>query len=148
MRIRSITALAGLVLLGVFTALNWRTFTTPTQLDLLVGVVDAPLGLVMLGVLAAVVLAFTVHMVIWQAAILGETRRHARELQEQRTRADEAEASRFNSLRAALRDEMAQLEQRMTDLEGNMSRELRENANSLAAMIGEMDERLRRGETP
>jgi hypothetical protein len=85
-------------------------------------------------------------MVVWQGSILRETRRHARELQEQRTLADQAEASRFCELRAALREEMAQVERRLGELQEGLRADLRDNVNSLASMIGEMDDRLRSGE--
>lgn len=144
MRLRSVLALIGLGMFTVFTALNWRTFTTPTRLDLLIGVVDAPLGLVMLGVLALLVLAFTLQMIVWQGGILREARRHARDLQEQRTLADQAEASRFSELRVALHEEMAQVERRLVELQDGLRGDLRDSVNSLASMIGELDDRLRR----
>jgi len=144
MRIRSVIALIGLGLFTVFTMLNWRTFTTPTKLDLLVGEADAPLGLVMLVVLTLVVLGFALQMVLWQGSILREGRRHARELQEQRTLADQAEASRFNELRGALHEEISRVDQRIAAMADGLRADVREQANSLASMVGELDDRLRR----
>ena len=144
MRVRSVLTLIAFGLFAVFTTLNWQVFNTPTRLDLLVGVAEAPLGLVMLGVLAFVVLGFALQMVLWQGSILRETRRHERELHEQRLLADQAEASRFSELRTALREEMAQVERRLDEMQGGLRGDLQEHANSLASMIGEMDDRLRR----
>jgi len=144
MRLRTVVAILAIALLAVFTAANWHAFTSPTTLDLLVASVNAPLGLVMLGLLGLVTLLLAVYMAMWQGAILMDTRRHAKELQQQRTLADQAEASRFSELRAALHDEVAQLHARLAEVRDAMRADLHQNADSLASMIGEMDDRLTR----
>jgi uncharacterized integral membrane protein len=146
MRLRTVSVILAVVLLAVFAAANWAAFTAPTRLNLLVATVEAPLGLVMLGLLATVTLVFAVWMASWQAVILMETRRNAKELQQQRAVADQAEASRFSELRAALHVELEQLAGRVDAARDAMRVDLRENINSLAAVIAEMDDRLRRNE--
>jgi len=142
MRVRTVVVILAIVLLAVFTALNWPAFIAPTRLDLIVATVEAPLGLLMLGLLALLTLLFAAYMAMWQGSVLLETRRNAKELQQQRTLADQAEASRFNELRNALRDEGKALDQRIADLRTHLRADLQEHTNSLASMIGEMDDRL------
>ncbi|HEY0855622.1 MAG TPA: LapA family protein [Albitalea sp.] len=144
MRLRTVFAILAIGLLAAFAALNWQAFTTPTRLDLMFAAVDAPLGLVMLVLLGLVTLVFAVNMAVWQGTILMESRRNAKELAQQRALADQAEASRFSELRAALRDEVQLLDQRMSDVQEAVRADLRESTNSLASMIGELDDRLTR----
>jgi hypothetical protein len=73
-----------------------------------------------------------------------EFRRQSKELQAQRTLAESAEASRFTELGTLIRDEIANSDKRVeTALEGLRS-ELRATENSLAATLGEMDDRYQR----
>lgn len=131
-------------LAGGFAAANWAAFTAPASLNVLVASFDAPLGVVMLVVLAAFVLAFTVFMAAWQGTMLVESRRAAKELQQQRALADQAEASRFTELRGALRQESERLDARVAQAEASLRAELQDGINSLASMVGEMDDRLRK----
>ncbi len=111
MSFRSIVLLVLVAALALFAIVNWAAFTTPTRLSLLVGSVEAPLGLIMLlitGFLAAVFLTYAFYL---QTSVLLETRRMARELQTQRQLADQAEASRLTELRSALDARFAQLEE-------------------------------------
>jgi uncharacterized integral membrane protein len=122
MRTRSLLALLAAVLLAAFVVLNWPAFIAPTALAIGPLHFEAPLGLLMLGLLLLVTVALLVQMAFWQGAMLLETRRQARELQAQRQLAEEAEASRFTALRTEIRD----------------------SANSLAAMLAELDDRWQR----
>lgn len=45
-------------------------------------------------------------------------------------------------LRAALHEEMSVVSSRLNDMQQQLSGDLRDNVNSLASMIGEMDGRL------
>jgi len=94
LKVRTALLLFVLVALTLFTVLNWRAFTTPTQLTLLVTTVEAPLGVLMLILTAAVVVAFLAFVVYLQASTAREARRLAKELHSQRELADRAEASR------------------------------------------------------
>lgn len=144
MKARSLIVVLLLALITLFAAVNWVAFTTPTTLSLVVATVEAPLGLVMLGALAAVVLVFAIYMALWQSNVLIETRRYSKELQAQRTLADQAEASRFTELRAYLQGELTRLETRIASAEEGLRNDLREHGNSLAAYLGEIDDRVQR----
>ena len=155
MSLRFVLLLVPVAILALFAIVNWAAFTMPTTLSLLVGSVEAPLGLIMLvitGFLAAVFLAYGFYL---QTSALLETRRMARELQTQRNLADEAEASRFTELRAILDARFEQLEEALrTAREGGASDlarvtgELRtaidQSINGLAAQIAEFDDRIAR----
>lgn len=145
MRVRTVLVILVLLLVAVFVAVNWPAFMAPTTLSLLVARIEAPLGLVMLGVQVLVLLVFAVYIAMWQGAVLLQTRRHTKELQAQRALADQAEASRFTELRAVLREEFERLAARVGQTQEELLREMREHANSLAATIGELDGRVQQG---
>lgn len=144
MRARTFIALLVIALIAAFTILNWAAFNTPTPLSLGFTSFEAPLGLVMLALLALVVVGFAVYLALWQGTILMETRRHSKELQAQRELADQAEASRFTELRAAMQAEFATLGERLTQAQDALRQEMRDSGNSLAATIGEIEDRLTR----
>ena len=133
------TLLLAILVLGIalFAALNWATFNAPTALSLGVASVQAPLGLIML-VLLALVAALFLAWVIWlQGSVLLETRPHARELQAQRDLADKAEASLFTELRQFIESEFAR-----------HRGVIEQTGNSLSAFIGELEDRLEHGRLP
>ncbi len=144
MRARTIFLLLVIALLAAFAALNWDAFFAPTTLSLGVATVQAPLGLVMLGIVTALVILFVAYMAFWQGTVLMDTRRHTKELQAQRTLADEAEASRFTELRSLLHAELDRLASRVEQTQAGLRTEIRDSANSLSAMIGEIDDRTSR----
>lgn len=162
MLIRILFILIVLAVIGGFAALNWGNFTTPTTLSLGVAVVEAPLGLVMLGLLGLMTALFLVFVISGQASALMETRRYTRELQAQRELADRAEASRLNDLRTYLETEMkaitgthaestGALQARLDKLEFDLRTSVEQSGNTLAAYIGELEDRLERsnpGATP
>jgi hypothetical protein len=161
MSLRSLLIVAVLVLLGLFAALNWSAFTAPTRLSLIVGTIEAPLGLLMLFVIALLTVLFLVFIVYLQTSVLLESRRYAKELQAQRELADHAEASRFTELRQFLETELAALRgahqssvesvnARIDVAERALRDEMEQNANSLSAHVGEVEDKLDRalGERP
>ena len=132
------------IALAAFFILNWRVFAAPATLSFLVISVDAPIGLVMLALFALGVLVLSSYLGVWQGTLLMEFRRQTKELQAQRSLAENAEASRLTELGTLIRDEIANSNKRMeTALEGLRS-ELRETENSIAATLGEMDDRYQR----
>jgi len=144
MRIR--TLIVGLVLLltAAFVAINWAVFAASAKVSLVFTSVEMPAGMVMLGIFAVFVLTFGVYGVVSWSAILLEFRRQAKELTAQRTLADQAEASRFTELRTAMHDELEHLADRLAQMHDTFSREIRDNANSIAATIGELDDRIQK----
>ena len=141
MRLRLLVVLVLVVLLATFVAFNWSVFVTPSALNLGLLSFDAPLGLAMLGLTVTLSLVFIVYMAIWQSKILIDARHQAKELKLQRTLADQAEASRFIELRTVMLTEFEQLAERIKQSQDALRLEMRENANSLAAMLAEIDDR-------
>lgn len=155
MKLRTLFLLFVLVAVCVFAVLNWRAFTSPTTLSLGVAVIQAPLGLIMLGLLALVTAVFLVFVLYLQASVLLEARHHARELQDNRKLADQAEASRFTELRRFLELELKKLadmdtesatvvQERIERLDHDLRAAIEESGNTLAAYFGELEDRMER----
>ncbi len=142
MKAYSISLLVILALLAIFTALNWGTFVTPTEVSLGVTVVNVSLGLVLLGFLAIITALFLAFVVYLQTSALLETRRYSRELQASRELADKAEASRFTELRRALEAERLTVVARIDQVRQELQTSIDQSGNTLAAYIGELEDRL------
>lgn len=156
MKIRTLLLLLILAIVAVFTLLNWPAFIAPTALTLGVAEVQAPLGLVMLGVVVVLLGVFLLYVVYLQTTLLMDARQNNKELQQQRKLADQAEASRFTELRTYLELELLkQLNHdkesrdavlaRLEQLERDLRLTMEQSTNSLAANIGQIDDRLDRG---
>lgn len=156
MMVRTLLLLIVLLAIGGFAALNWSAFLAPSTLSLGVSTIEAPLGLVMLGLLGLLTVLFLVFEVYGQASALMDTRRHTRELQASRDLADQAEASRLSDLRVYLETEMKALasmhaesrgamQARLDKLELDLRTSVEQSGNTLAAYIGEFEDRLERG---
>ena len=142
MQIRSILVLLTVLAIAVLAAFNWAALSAPVLVSLGVMSFEAPLGLLMLGLTALLAVVCVAYVLSLQGSVLLETRRHTKELQAQRELADKAEASRFTELGELVRGQTAQLEARLQALEEVLRREVRENANAVAASLGEMDDRM------
>jgi uncharacterized integral membrane protein len=125
--------LAASGLAALFVVLNWRVFAGTAKLNLLLTSADVPVGVVMLLLFALGLLVLWNYVGAWQGTLLTEFRRQAKELQAQRLLAESAEASRFTELGTLVREEIAKLRT-----------ELQETEHSIAATLGEMDDRLRK----
>jgi uncharacterized integral membrane protein len=156
---RAFALFSVLLLVGLFALINWPAFTALTPLSLVFTTVQAPLGLIMLGLALFLSLLFTMWAISLQAGMLSETRRQSRELQAQRELADSAEASRFVELRNHLTTELQRASQRSAEghgellkrishIEGALRLTLEQTANSVAASVGELEDRLERGTRP
>lgn len=135
--VRALVFFLVLVLVGLFALINWDAFSALTPLSLGFTTVQAPLGLIMLGFIAFLCVLFTVWVISLQAGSLMEARRQTKELQAQRDLADKAEASRFTELRTEL---MARLDR----LQSDSRNAVEQNANSVAAQLGQLEDRLER----
>ena len=134
---RAIGFLLVLALVGLFALLNWSVFAALAPLSFGFVSVEAPLGLLLLGLIAALCGLFAGWVIYLQMSALGMTRRQTRELQTQRDRADSADASRLAELRAEL---LARLDRLQVEL--RLVHE--QNANSVAAQLGQLEDRLER----
>lgn len=159
MKIQSFLLLLILSLIAVFAVLNWSVFLVPADLSLGVAVVQMPLGVVMLGLLVLMTVLFLVFAAYIQTSALLEFRRHSKELQGHRELAEKAEASRFTELRSQLDAEMLKLSNlnaesrsvilaRIDQVGGDLRTSIEHSGNTLAAYIGEVDDRMGRARTP
>ena len=153
MRLRSALLLVILVGVGMFAALNWSVFTAPTPLSLGLWSVQGPLGLILLGLITALTLLYVLLLAWIEGEALLEARRAARELVVQRQLAESAETSRFEELRRLLEDELEALRtaapaaarlviERLEGTETALRADIERAGNTLAAYIGELEERL------
>jgi uncharacterized integral membrane protein len=126
--VRALVFVLVLAVVALFALVNWGAFAASTPLSLGFATVQAPLGLMMLGLVVFLCVLFTGWVITIQAAALMEARRQTKALQAQRDLADRAEASRFTELRADL---MARLD---------------EIANANAAYFGQLEDRLERAQ--
>ena len=124
--LRTLILFAVILFIGLFAAINWAVFTALTPISLGFTTVQAPLGLIMLGLVAFLSVLFTVWVIMLQATSLRDARRQTKELQGQRDLADRAEASRIAELR------------------NDLLRRLDENTNSIAAHIAQLEDRIER----
>ncbi len=133
MSVRTIVVAVAFGLLVLFALINWSAFVAPTHLSLLVTSIDAPLGLIMLGITAlisAVLLSLVLKLHI---TTLADSRQQSAELRTQRELANQAEASRFTELQKYIETQIKTLREELTGA-----------TNTLAACIGEIDERIER----
>jgi len=154
MKLRSLLMLLVFAAIAIFAALNWTAILTPTALNLGVAELQAPLGLIMLGLVVFLIALFLVYVLYLQTTVLFDARSHAKELQANRKLADQAEASRFTELRAYLETELksinaanaqaqSTLAARIDAVEAHLKLAVEQSGNSLAAALAEMDDRLR-----
>ena len=159
MKISTLFLIIIVAAIAAFAVLNWGTFMAPTVLSLWFATFQAPLGLVMLGLLAFLTGLFLLFVVYLQTSVLLETRRHARELQANKELASQAEASRFTELRGFLEGELkkqadldtesrAAVLERLDQLDGDLRSVVEESVNTLSAYIGELEDRLEKGNLP
>jgi len=135
--------IAALALIG-FVMVNWGMLAAPVSASFGFTRVSMPLGLVLLG-LASVLIAVCFGLLLTaQFKLVAAHRRHAAELRAQRELVDNAEASRVTELRQYLQQELASLREAQRASEQRMHEEIQAASNTLAACIGEVDERLER----
>ena len=137
MGILGIVILVALALLALFAAVNWSALTAPTILSFVAFTLEGPLGLILLSFALGFALLFLGYAAMQRTAMLMESRRQAQELKAQRDLAERAEASRLAELRQQMEREFEQVRRTIED-----------SSNSLAAAVGQVDDKLSRGDRP
>ena len=155
MHIRTIVISLIVLATAALAALNWGALSTPSSINFGVTSMEAPLGLIMLGLTTALVVVFVAYVLYLHSSVMLEARRHNKEMSAQRELADKAEASRFTELRnyidsqrqqavAADTQAHAALLARLEQLEKTLTLRVEQTDNSLAAHVGELEDRLER----
>ena len=152
MRLRTIVLLLFIVLVAAFFALNVDEFTRASVLSLGFTTIRAPLGVMMLVLLAAALLVFLASTLYMQSRNVLEARTHTRALNAQRELADKAEASRFTELRAYLEEQALAVQRReaasQTVLTDRFAQQqallarIEQSDNSIAARLAQLEARL------
>ncbi|MEG0922280.1 MAG: LapA family protein [Comamonas sp.] len=144
---RSILLLIIAILIGGLAALNWEVLSAPSDVNLGITTLQAPLGILMLGLTVLLCVIFVAYVLSLQGSVMMEARRHNKEMTAQRELADKAEASRFTELRQVLESQHAAgqsaLMARLGELESHLIARVQESDNSNAAYIGQLEDRIR-----
>jgi len=155
MKLRTLLLLLVLFAIVLFAALNWTVFTTPATLSLLVATVEAPLGVIMLGLLVLLTLLFSIFAGYMQTSTLLDARQQTKALEAQRKLADQAEASRITEMQNLLNSALLRLEQQVVEsrqasnarldrLEQDLRAAVSQEGTTLSAYIGQLEDRLDR----
>ena len=155
MHVRTIIISITILAIAALAALNWAALSAPASVSLGVASIEAPLGLIMLGLTALLGAVFLAYVFYLHSSVMLEARRHNKEMTAQRELADKAEASRFTELRvflkaqqqqelAAQKESAAALSARLDQLEKALEARAEQSDNGIAAQIGELEDRLER----
>lgn len=112
-RISSLLAWLAVAVVAGLATLNWSTLMVLAPLDLVVAQIQAPLGVVLLGVAGVLVALFFVAYLRNQIGSLLETRRLLKEIQRVQELADKSESSRIDNLQHLMVTEFRQLNERL-----------------------------------
>lgn len=112
MRTRTILLVVAILLVAGFAALNWSEVVRPAPLLFGFIAADAPLGLILLSLLALTLVLFLASSIAMRTQSLIDYRQHHKTLEAQRELADKAEASRFVDLRQQLDTHLKEMRER------------------------------------
>lgn len=147
MNFRTVILLLVVAAIAALAALNWVALSALSVVSLGVVTLEAPLGLIMLGLTTLLGVFFIVYVLSLQGSVLMDNRRHAKEMLAQRELADKAEASRFTDLRLFLQTQheqaQTQLLGRMDLLETHLASRAQDSDNNTAAYVGQLEHQLR-----
>jgi uncharacterized integral membrane protein len=151
MNVLGAVILVAVLLLVVFALANWSVLIAPATLSFLLFQVEGPLGVILLAGMLVLLALFVLYALALRTRSLMESRRQMQELEAQRKLANDAEASRLKELRAAIEREFARLhdtfggfDARLAQQDQALKRSLDEAANGLAALVGEVDDKIDR----
>jgi uncharacterized integral membrane protein len=155
MHVRTFIISLTILAIAALAALNWAALSAPASVSLGVASIEAPLGLIMLGLTALLGAVFLAYVFYLHSSVMLEARRHNKEMTAQRELADKAEASRFTELRnfleaqqqqelAAHKETVSALLARLDQLEKVLETRAEQSDNGIAAQIGELEDRLER----
>lgn len=139
MRSRFILLVVAILLIAGFAALNWAEIVRPSPLLFGPVVMDAPLGAILLGLLALAVVIFALAAGTMRTQGLLESRHHFKELEAQRALADRAEASRFTDLRQHLDTQLRELRDRDAIAATEMEKARMENQREIRTQLEQIN---------
>lgn len=116
MKPRSLIVALVLLLVLFFAGVNWPLFSEPSTLNLVLTSIEAPLGLVMLGVIGFLSLLFLFVAGRIEGGALVESSQGRKELEKARRLAESAEQSRFEKLHKQVERGFESLADRLDDV--------------------------------
>ena len=149
MKPRTVAVLLILLLALVFAALNWNTFNQSTSLNVVVGTVEAPLGMLMLGAIAALSIVYLVLLARVEAESMLDSRRRGKELEKARKVAESSEASRIKDLKEEFERGFKELTARLDDIADRFETEslreaIEDETDGLEDRIEEAEDELKK----
>ncbi len=102
MKAHTVTLAVLLFAVLLFAAVNWSLFSQSSTINFLFYRIDAPLGIIMLGIVGVMSVLYTLFIGKAEVASLMQERRQNRALEEARAIAAETEQSRIAALEASL----------------------------------------------
>lgn len=142
MRPRLVILVVAILAVAAFSALNWSEFVRPIPLSFGWLVAEAPLGLILLGMLSIAVLAFLISSATHRTQNLVESHHHAKVLQAQRDLAEKAEASRFTELRQHLDAQLRENRQHEALVEAEFMKAVTQSQRELQTQLEQMNRTL------
>jgi uncharacterized integral membrane protein len=139
MRSRFVLLVVAILLIAGFAALNWGEIVRPTSVWFGPFMADAPLGAILLGLLALAVVVFALSAASMRTQTLLESRHHYKELEAQRLLADKAEASRFTELRTHIDTHLRELRERDAIAASEFEKQRLENQRALSAQLEQIN---------
>jgi uncharacterized integral membrane protein len=152
MRARLVLLLVAILLVAGFAALNSAEIMRPTSLNFGAFTTDAPLGAILLGLLAVALLVFLVSSAAANARMRATENRYHRDLQVQRDLAEREEASRFTQLRQHFDTHLgenrrrealvsSEFEKSMLQSHRDLRNQLEQIHHTLTTRLGELESR-------
>jgi len=134
---------------GTFSVVNWQVLTARTQIDLLVAQITAPLGLVMLGGMAALALLFLLFLVWLETKALIQIGRTSRQAPVEPSGAMIAELRtelerHLSGLRGESSEAMRNIVARLEHMEQVVKDEVEHSRHALTAHVDRLEPHIKR----
>jgi hypothetical protein len=132
---RTAVLVIAILLVAGFAALNWGEMVRNTPLSFGLFVMDAPVGAILLGLLAVTLVLFLASTAAMRTQSLMDYRTQQKTLEAQRELADKAEASRFVDLRQHLDTHLRAMGERDTFAAAEFDKALQANQRELRTQM-------------
>ncbi|MDB5900966.1 MAG: hypothetical protein JWP22_3069 [Ramlibacter sp.] len=136
---RTAVLVIAILLVAGFAALNWGEIVRNAPLSFGLFVMDAPLGAILLGLLAVTLVLFLASTAAMRTQSLMDYRAHQKNLDAQRELADKAEASRFVDLRQHLDTHLRAMGERDTFAAAEFDKALQANQRELRTQMEQIN---------
>lgn len=115
MKIKTLLLLILFAIISVFLVINWGEFIKPTTISLWYQTIEAPLGLILLGLIIILTVIFGIYALSFRTSLLLKERNLTNELKKAQEIANNEEASRFTELKSLIEAELKNLSKQNTE---------------------------------